>query len=62
MIKHCQSIWLIDPQNRTVEIYRVGSPVERLENPTELTGDRLLPGFRLDLQRIWGEQAPIMGE
>ncbi len=54
--------WLIDPQNRTVEIYRVGSPVERLENPTELTGDPLLPGFRLDLQRIWGEEAPIMGE
>jgi len=47
--------WLIDPQNRSVEIYRVGLPVEVLANPTELTGDRLLPGFRLDLQRIWGE-------
>lgn len=54
--------WLIDPQNRTVEIYRVGLPVAVLANSTELTGDPLLPGFRLDLQRIWGDQAPIVGE
>ena len=45
--------WLIDPQNRRVEIYRQGKEVEILENPTELSGEDLLPGFVLNLPRIW---------
>jgi len=46
--------WLIDPQNRTVEIYRVGLDVEILTNPPELSGENLLPGFILNLRRVWG--------
>ncbi|MEA5467482.1 Uma2 family endonuclease [Spirulina sp. 06S082] len=46
--------WLIDPQNRIVEVYRVGLNVERLSNPTELSGEEVLPGFVLNLQRVWG--------
>ncbi|MEB3881829.1 Uma2 family endonuclease, partial [Lyngbya sp. CCY1209] len=30
--------WLIDPQNRRVEIYRPGQEVEVLDNPIELPG------------------------
>lgn len=45
--------WLIDPQNRTVEIYREGSEVEILSNPTELSGEEILPGFVLNLRRVW---------
>lgn len=45
--------WLIDPQNRRVEIYRPEEPVEILENPVELSGGELLPGFVLNLQKIW---------
>jgi Uma2 family endonuclease len=45
--------WLIDPQNRRVEISRRGKEVEILENPTELSGEDLLPGFVLNLPRIW---------
>jgi Uma2 family endonuclease len=45
--------WLIDPQNRRVEIYRQGKEVEILENPTELSGEDVLPGFVLNLRRIW---------
>lgn len=48
--------WSIDPQNRRVEIYRPQSPVEVLENPTELSGEEILPGFRLNLQRIWKDK------
>lgn len=48
--------WLLDPQNRRVEIYRSQSPVEVLENPTELSGEEILPGFRLSLQRIWKDE------
>lgn len=46
--------WLIDPQNRQVEIYRPGLKVEVLANPTELSGEEVLPGFVLNLRRVWG--------
>ena len=46
--------WLIDPQNRIVEVYRVGLEVEILSNPTELSGEEVLPGFVLNLRRVWG--------
>ena len=45
--------WLIDPQQRRVEIYRPGKDVEVLENPAELSGETVLPGFVLNLRRVW---------
>jgi len=44
--------WLIDPQQQRVEIYRQGEEKEILENPTELSGEDVLPGFVLTLSRI----------
>ncbi|RCJ22692.1 hypothetical protein A6S26_21425 [Nostoc sp. ATCC 43529] len=45
--------WLIDPQQRRVEIYRRAKDVEVLENPAQLSGEAVLPGFVLNLQRVW---------
>ena len=45
--------WLIDPVERQVYVYRPGAPVERLDNPAELRGDPVLPGFVLDLRTVW---------
>jgi Uma2 family endonuclease len=45
--------WLIDPKNRQVEIYRIDQEVEILKNPLELNGENLLPGFVVNLQKIW---------
>ncbi|MEH2233806.1 MAG: Uma2 family endonuclease [Nostoc sp.] len=45
--------WLIDPQQRRVEIYRLAKDVEVLENPAELSGEAVLPGFVLNLRRVW---------
>ena len=45
--------WLINPQSKQVEVYRAGQPQETLENPEVLLGDRVLPGFALDLRRVW---------
>jgi Uma2 family endonuclease len=45
--------WLIDPQHRRVEIYRPGLAVDVLENPAELSGEAVLPGFVLNLRRVW---------
>ncbi|MGK7874630.1 MAG: Uma2 family endonuclease [Xenococcaceae cyanobacterium] len=45
--------WLIDRKNRKVYIYRSDAEVEVLENPSSVRGDRILPGFVLDLSTIW---------
>ena len=45
--------WLIDPQQRRVEIYRNGKETEILENPTDLSGKDVLPGLALNLTRIF---------
>jgi Uma2 family endonuclease len=45
--------WLLDPQNHQVEIYRFGKEVEVLVNPSQLSGEDVLPGFVLDLKRVW---------
>lgn len=45
--------WLINPQNQQIEIYRNGKEVEVLDNPSQLSGGEVLPGFILDLRRIW---------
>jgi len=45
--------WLIDRKNRKVYIYRPGEEVECLDNPTTVSGDRVLPGFVLNMSKIW---------
>ena len=45
--------WLIEPKNKTVEIYRLGQSVEILNNPQTLSGENVLPGFTLDLTEIF---------
>ncbi|MGB3532250.1 MAG: Uma2 family endonuclease [Microcoleaceae cyanobacterium] len=45
--------WLINPQNKSVEIYRIGKEAEIVDNPNSLSGEDVLPGFILNLQEIW---------
>ncbi|MGI8503326.1 MAG: Uma2 family endonuclease [Hassallia sp.] len=45
--------WLLDPKNKTVEIYRLGKEVEILESPATVSGDDVLPGFELNLNKVW---------
>ncbi|MEM8640103.1 MAG: Uma2 family endonuclease [Cyanobacteria bacterium P01_G01_bin.54] len=45
--------WLIDPKNKRVEIYRPEQDVEVRENPSTISGETILPGFELNLERIW---------
>jgi Uma2 family endonuclease len=44
--------WLLNPKAKQVEIYRLGQPVEILQNPASLSGESVLPGFVLDLTEI----------
>jgi Uma2 family endonuclease len=45
--------WLLDPLEKRVYLYRPGTPVERLDQPESLSGDPVLPGFILVLNRLW---------
>lgn len=45
--------WLINPQDRSVEIHRMGMDVEVLQSPATLSGEDVLPGFVLDLRGIF---------
>jgi Uma2 family endonuclease len=45
--------WLINPQQRQVEIYRPEKDMEILEEPSTLNGEDVLPGFVLDLSSIF---------
>ena len=45
--------WLIDPLERKVHVYRPDAPVEVLDNPQAVSGDPLLPGFVLELGKMW---------
>jgi len=49
----CRLGWLINRKKREVEIYRPGQDVEVLHSPLTLSGENVLPGFVLNLQKIW---------
>ncbi len=44
--------WLLNAQDQTVEIYRLGQAVEVLQSPIRLSGEEVLVGFWLDLKGI----------
>jgi Uma2 family endonuclease len=45
--------WLIEPDNKTVEIYRPGTNLEKRSNIDKLDGEDPVAGFVLDLTCVW---------
>jgi len=45
--------WLIDTKERKVYVYQPSEAVCCLDDPETLSGDSVLPGFVLDLRKIW---------
>ncbi len=46
--------WLVDPQRRIVEIYRLDQAAEIHEDPDSIDGFGCVHGFRLVMERVWG--------
>ncbi|WP_026100432.1 Uma2 family endonuclease [Fortiea contorta] len=44
---------LIDRKHRQVYIYRPGKPEERLDHPVSVNCEPVLPGFILNLNKVW---------
>ncbi|MDJ0591535.1 MAG: Uma2 family endonuclease [Pleurocapsa sp. MO_226.B13] len=45
--------WLINPDEKQVEIYRNGQDKEFLDNPQSLSGENILPNLTVDLAEIF---------
>jgi Uma2 family endonuclease len=46
--------WLIDPERRVVEVYRLNEAPEAHENPTSMQGTGCISGFCLVMNLVWG--------
>ena len=44
--------WYLDPYQTRAYIYRIGQPVEILDNPETLSGEAVLPGFVFAVRRL----------
>jgi Uma2 family endonuclease len=53
MSNGCRLGWLINRKKQELEIYRIGQNVEILKSPQNLSGETVLPGFVLSLEKIW---------
>lgn len=49
----CRLGWLINRKKQEVEIYHPGEDIEILKSPQTLSGENVLPGFILNMQKIW---------
>jgi Uma2 family endonuclease len=49
----CEAVWVVDPQSRTVTVYRSPKDVEVLRSSDVLTGGNVLPGFTLPVEEIF---------
>jgi len=45
--------WLIDPETRTIEIYRPNGEVEKRSGIDQVEGEEPVAGFLLDLKYVW---------
>lgn len=45
--------WLINPEDRQVEIYQPQQALKILTAPISLSGEPVLPGFNLELGWLW---------
>ena len=44
--------WYIDPYETRAYVFRLGQPVEILDNPESLSGEDVLPGFVFEVERL----------
>ncbi|MDQ3326956.1 MAG: Uma2 family endonuclease [Chloroflexota bacterium] len=51
--------WILDPPARRVYVYRVGASVQVLDDPAQVSADPELPGFTLELGKLWGAASAV---
>jgi Uma2 family endonuclease len=48
------AVWLVNPQTRTVDVRLVNGETRLLTENDDLTGDSIVPGFRIPVSEIFG--------
>ena len=46
-------VWIVDPEDESVTVFERGAESRVVTSPDELTGEPVLPGFTLDLGRLF---------
>jgi len=52
----CRLAWLIDPKNKETHVYRTTGSNEVISFDKELSGEEVMPGFSIDLSKIFNEE------
>lgn len=47
-------VWWVDPERKTVTVYRFGQELEVVDAARMLEGGDVLPGFTLQVEKIFG--------
>jgi Uma2 family endonuclease len=51
-------VWVINPEQRRVLVYRAGGPISGVHEDGELDGETVLPGFRCPVRELFVMPAP----
>ena len=49
----CRSVWVLDPETRTVAVYSSKAEMRMLRLSDTLTDDEVLPGFQVEVRKIF---------
>jgi Uma2 family endonuclease len=55
-----QSVWVVEPKTQTVTVYRADGSAQVLQRTDSLDGESVLPGFQLELTRLFREKSNKM--
>ena len=47
------TVWVVYPDEKAVDIYALNQSVKRLEKEDSLEGGNILPGFKLELKKVF---------
>ncbi len=54
-----ETVWLVLPDSRSVDVYQAGADVVSVTEPNQLDGLHVLPGFSCSLEEIFGPAPPV---
>ncbi|HZW29789.1 MAG TPA: Uma2 family endonuclease [Isosphaeraceae bacterium] len=55
---HIPLVWVINPESRTVTVYRIDGSIRLLFEDDELSGEDIIPGFRCPIREILPPREP----
>ncbi len=54
-------VWVVQPETRSIDVYRLGQPITTLGDEDALDGLDVLPGFTCEVSAVFGPLAAEEG-